>query len=36
VTAWCASQGVLPHDLTVGRRTLEQVFLDLTGRSVVP
>jgi ABC-2 type transport system ATP-binding protein len=36
VTAWCASHGVLPQDLTVGRRTLEQVFLDLTGRSVVP
>ena len=31
VTAWCASHGVLPSDLTVGRRTLEQVFLEVTG-----
>jgi ABC-2 type transport system ATP-binding protein len=36
VTAWCASQGVLPQDLSVGRRSLEQVFLDLTGRSALP
>jgi ABC-2 type transport system ATP-binding protein len=32
LTAWCAGHGVMPSDLTVGRRTLEQVFLDLTGR----
>jgi ABC-2 type transport system ATP-binding protein len=36
VTAWCASQGVLAQDLTVGRRSLERVFLDLTGRSTLP
>jgi ABC-2 type transport system ATP-binding protein len=32
LTAWCASHGVVPQDLAVGRRTLEQVFLELTGR----
>ena len=31
VTAWCAQHGVTPRDLTVGRRTLEDVFLDLSG-----
>ena len=34
VTAWCAAQGVMPQGLTVGRRSLEDVFLDLTGRSL--
>jgi ABC-2 type transport system ATP-binding protein len=32
VTRWCADNGVLPHGLQVGRRTLEEVFLELTGR----
>jgi ABC-2 type transport system ATP-binding protein len=32
VTAWCAAQGVMPEGLAVGRRSLEDVFLDLTGR----
>jgi ABC-2 type transport system ATP-binding protein len=32
LTAWCAGHGVMPSDLSVGQRTLEQVFLDLTGR----
>ena len=32
VTAWCASRGVMPEGLAVGRRSLEDVFLDLTGR----
>ncbi len=32
VTAWCASNGVLPDRITTGRRSLEEVFLDLTGR----
>jgi ABC-2 type transport system ATP-binding protein len=32
LTAWCAGQGVLAENLTVERRTLEDVFLDLTGR----
>jgi ABC-2 type transport system ATP-binding protein len=34
VTSWCASRGVLPERLSVGRRTLEDVFLELTGRSL--
>jgi ABC-2 type transport system ATP-binding protein len=34
VTAWCASHGVLADDLRVERRTLEDVFLDLTGREL--
>ncbi len=34
VTAWCASQGVLADDLRVERRTLEDVFLELTGREI--
>ncbi|MGH8774674.1 MAG: ABC transporter ATP-binding protein [Jiangellaceae bacterium] len=32
VTAWCAANGVAPYGLQVGRRTLEDVFLELTGR----
>jgi ABC-2 type transport system ATP-binding protein len=31
VTAWCASHGVMPQQLTVGRRSLEDVFLAMTG-----
>ncbi|WP_018640374.1 ABC transporter ATP-binding protein [Parafrankia elaeagni] len=31
VTAWCAGNGVLAEDLRVEQRTLEDVFLDLTG-----
>jgi ABC-2 type transport system ATP-binding protein len=34
VTAWCAAQGVLAEELHVGRRSLEEVFLDLTGRDL--
>ena len=34
VTAWCARQGVLADDVRVGRRSLEDVFLDLTGREL--
>jgi ABC-2 type transport system ATP-binding protein len=34
VTSWCAAHGVMPQGLTVGRRSLEDVFLDLTGRSL--
>jgi len=33
VTSWCASHQVMPHGLTVGRRSLEDVFLELTGRT---
>lgn len=32
ITAWLAAQDALVAALTVGRRTLEDVFLDLTGR----
>jgi ABC-2 type transport system ATP-binding protein len=31
VTAWCAEHGVLPDRLSTGRRSLEDVFLGLTG-----
>jgi len=34
VTAWCASHGVLADDLRVERRTLEDVFLEVTGREL--
>ncbi len=34
VTAWCADAGVTPRGLRVARRTLEDVFLDLTGRTL--
>jgi ABC-2 type transport system ATP-binding protein len=34
VTSWCAAQGFMPEGLTVGRTTLEDVFLDLTGREL--
>lgn len=34
VTAWCAAQSVMPQGLTVGRRTLEDVFIGLTGRGL--
>ena len=34
VTAWCAAHGVMPEDLAVERRTLEDVFLELTGREL--
>jgi ABC-2 type transport system ATP-binding protein len=34
VTAWCADQGVMPRGLTVESRTLEDVFLELTGREL--
>ncbi len=34
VTAWCASSGVLAEDLRVRRRTLEDVFLETTGREL--
>ena len=34
VTSWCAEAGVLPDGLALARRTLEDVFLDLTGRAL--
>jgi ABC-2 type transport system ATP-binding protein len=36
VTSWCARQGVLADDLRVARRSLEDVFLELTGRELRP
>jgi ABC-2 type transport system ATP-binding protein len=36
VTAWCAEHGVLAKDLRVESRTLEDVFLELTGRDLRP
>ncbi|MHB8507054.1 MAG: ABC transporter ATP-binding protein [Candidatus Dormibacteria bacterium] len=30
LTAWCAARGIMPEDLQVERRSLEQVYLDLT------
>jgi ABC-2 type transport system ATP-binding protein len=34
VTGWCADQGVLADEVRVARRSLEDVFLDLTGREL--
>ena len=34
LTAWCASMDVLAEEVTVERRSLEDVFLELTGREL--
>ncbi|HEY7147734.1 MAG TPA: ABC transporter ATP-binding protein [Streptosporangiaceae bacterium] len=34
VTAWCAERGAAPHSLRIESRTLEDVFLELTGREL--
>ncbi|RCW40413.1 ABC-2 type transport system ATP-binding protein [Halopolyspora algeriensis] len=34
VTSWCAHHGVLAQELRVSRRSLEDVFLELTGREL--
>ncbi|MEV1242088.1 ABC transporter ATP-binding protein [Nonomuraea sp. NPDC050022] len=34
VTTWCAAEGVMADDLSIERRTLEDVFLELTGREL--
>ena len=34
VTAWCADRAVLPSSLQIESRTLEDVFLELTGRDL--
>lgn len=36
VTAWCERAGVQPEALSLGTRTLEDVFLELTGRTLTP
>jgi ABC-2 type transport system ATP-binding protein len=34
VTSWCAQNGVMPDGIAVERHTLEDVFLDLTGKEL--
>lgn len=34
VTSWCAEQGILAEALQVAKRSLEDVFLELTGREL--
>ncbi len=34
LSAWCEAQGVLPESLSLGQRTLEDVFLQITGREL--
>lgn len=34
VSRWCEDHGVLPESLNLGQRTLEDVFLELTGREL--
>ncbi|MCP2170258.1 ABC transporter ATP-binding protein [Goodfellowiella coeruleoviolacea] len=34
VTAWCAQHGVLAEEMHVAKRSLEDVFLELTGREL--
>jgi ABC-2 type transport system ATP-binding protein len=34
VTSFCAQMGVMPGDLQVGRRSLDEVYLELTGRGI--
>jgi ABC-2 type transport system ATP-binding protein len=34
VTSWCAQHGVLPDRITVERRSLEDVFLEMTGKEL--
>ena len=36
VSRWCEENDVLPESLTLGTRTLEDVFLELTGRGLTP
>jgi ABC-2 type transport system ATP-binding protein len=36
LTAWCAEQGIFAEDLAVQRRSLEDVFLELTGQQLRP
>jgi ABC-2 type transport system ATP-binding protein len=36
VTAWCADHGILARDLQIESQTLEDLFLELTGRGLRP
>jgi ABC-2 type transport system ATP-binding protein len=35
VSRWCEENDVLPESLALGQRTLEDVFLELTGRELM-
>ncbi|MGZ4437855.1 MAG: ABC transporter ATP-binding protein, partial [Nocardioidaceae bacterium] len=35
VSAWCEENDVLPESMSLGQRTLEDVFLQLTGRELI-
>lgn len=34
VTSWCAQHGVMPEKISVERHTLEDVFLEMTGKEL--
>jgi ABC-2 type transport system ATP-binding protein len=34
VTTWCAEHQIMPEELSIGRRTLEDVFIEMTGREL--
>ncbi|NDL55584.1 ATP-binding cassette domain-containing protein [Phytoactinopolyspora mesophila] len=36
VTSWCATHDIMPEGLQVGRKTLEDVVLERTGRKLTP
>lgn len=36
VTGWCADRDLMPEGLSVSRRTLEDVFFEITGRELRP
>jgi ABC-2 type transport system ATP-binding protein len=36
VTAWCAALDIMPEDLVIERHSLEDVFLELTGKALRP
>jgi ABC-2 type transport system ATP-binding protein len=36
VTSWCAALGVMPNRMTTGARSLEDVFVSLTGKELRP
>jgi ABC-2 type transport system ATP-binding protein len=36
VTTWCAGRGIMPDRMTTGARSLEDVFVSLTGKEGRP
>jgi ABC-2 type transport system ATP-binding protein len=36
VTSFCARVGVMPGDVRVNHRSLDEVYLELTGREIRP